>query len=67
MRDVAAPAGQPLIVGAIPGEPSGFRLRAGALAKLDSVGARPPAVHVIIGMPGTGKTQLAAGYARARL
>jgi tetratricopeptide (TPR) repeat protein len=61
------PAGRPLIVGAIPGEPPGFRLRAEALAKLDSVGAGRPAVHVVIGMPGAGKTQLAAGYARARL
>ncbi|MGP0025227.1 MAG: tetratricopeptide repeat protein [Streptosporangiaceae bacterium] len=67
MRDVADPAGQPLIVGAIPGEPPGFRLRAAALAKLDSVGSGPPVVHVVIGMPGAGKTQLAAGYARARM
>ena len=67
MRDVPDPAGRPLIVGAIPGEPPGFRLRAEALAKLDSVGAEPPVMHVVIGMPGAGKTQLAAGYARARL
>ena len=52
-------------MGAIPGEPLGFRLRAEALAKLDS--AEAPLVHVVIGMSGAGKTQLAAGYARARL
>jgi hypothetical protein len=67
MRDVTDPAGRPLIVGAIPGEPPGFRLRAEVLAKHDSGGAEAPLVHVVTGMPGAGKTQLAAGYARARL
>jgi tetratricopeptide (TPR) repeat protein len=66
MRDVPDPAGRPLIVGAIPRKPPGFRLRAESLAKLDSGGAAAPLVHVVTGMPGAGKTQLAAEYARAR-
>ena len=59
--------GQPMIVGDIPREPPGFRPRADLLAKLDTAAAGVPVVHAVIGMPGAGKTQLAAGYARARL
>src|SRR5437868_2554059 len=66
MRDVPDPAGRPLIVGAIPGKPPGFRLPAEALAKLDSGSVEAPLVHVLTGIPGAGKTQLAAEYARAR-
>jgi hypothetical protein len=55
MRDVPDPAGRPLIVGAIPGEPSGFRLRAEALAKLGRGGAEAPLAHVVIGMPGAAR------------
>ena len=40
MRDVPDPAGLPLIVGAIPGEPPGFLLRAEALAKLIAAARR---------------------------
>ena len=54
-------------MGAIPGEPPGFRLRTEALAKLDSGGAEAPLVRLVTGMPGAGKTQLAAVHARARL
>jgi tetratricopeptide (TPR) repeat protein len=54
-------------VGDIPREPPAFQPRAGLLAGLDETGAASPAVHVLTGAPGTGKTQLAAAYARDKL
>jgi tetratricopeptide (TPR) repeat protein len=53
-------------VGDIPQEPSAFRRRPDLLAELDRPGAAGPSIRVITGMPGVGKTQLAAECARAR-
>ena len=63
-RDAAS---RPLIVGDIPRESTGFRPKTDLLGKLNRGGAGAPVVHVVTGMPGVGKTQLAAAYARARL
>jgi len=62
-------AGPPrsVVVGAIPGEPPGFQPRADLLAALDEAAASGPAPLCLSGVPGTGTTQLAAAYARARL
>ena len=56
-------------VGDIPQEPAGFQPRADLLAELGTPSARGrvSVVHVLTGMRGVGKTQLAAAYARARL
>jgi len=59
--------GDRVVVGDIPQEPPGFQPRAGLLAELDGDGSAASMVRAITGMPGVGKTQLAAGYARARL
>jgi len=61
-----AAAGQ-VVVGDIPREPPGFRPRAGLPAELGRAGGPAPVVQVLTGAPGVGKTQLAAGCARARL
>ena len=50
------------LVGAVPREPPGFVPRADLLAQLDR-----PGVQAVTGLRGTGTTQLAAEYARARL
>ncbi len=60
-------SGDQVAVGGIPREPPAFQPRAGLLAALDETGAASPAVHVLTGAPGTGKTQLAAAYARDKL
>jgi len=56
-----------VVVGNIPGEPSGFRPRVGLLAELDRGGARVSVIHPAIGLHGVGATQLAAAYAREKL
>jgi tetratricopeptide (TPR) repeat protein len=53
------------VVGDIPQVPPGFQPRAGLLAELDR--AHGPVIEVVTGIPGAGKTQLAAAYARAKL
>jgi tetratricopeptide (TPR) repeat protein len=54
-------------VGDIPREPPAFWPRAGLLADLDRTGDATPVVHLLTGPSGTGKTQLAAAYAHAKL
>src|SRR5512142_884249 len=56
-----------LAVGAIPREPPGFQARLDLLAGLDGPGTPGPVPRSAAGLPGTGTTQLAAAYARARL
>ena len=56
-----------VVVGDIPQESSAFRPRADLLAELDRRGAAGPLIRVITGVPGVGKTQLAAEYARVRV
>ena len=56
-----------LAIGAIPREPPGFQPRPDLLAELDRAGAEGPVPCSATGVPGTGTTQLAAAYARARL
>ncbi len=55
------------LVGGIPREPPGFEPRDELLAELDRTPPGAPTVHVMTGMPGAGKTHLAAKYARVRL
>ncbi len=66
-----AASGDPaaLRAGDIPREPPGYRGREDLLALLDPPGGggRVAVVQAVTGMPGVGKTQLAAAYARARL
>jgi tetratricopeptide (TPR) repeat protein len=54
-------------VGAIPREPSDFQPRADLMAELDTAGRQVTVLHGASGKRGTGSTQLAAAYARARL
>jgi tetratricopeptide (TPR) repeat protein len=54
-------------VGDIPRELPAFWPRAGLLADLDRTGDATPVVHLLTGPSGTGKTQLAAAYAHAKL
>jgi tetratricopeptide (TPR) repeat protein len=61
-----AASGQ-IVVGAVPRQLSGFLPRPGLLAKLAWAHERGSVVQVVTGLPGAGKTQLAAAYARARL
>jgi tetratricopeptide (TPR) repeat protein len=59
-------AATPVVVGDIPAQRSGFQPRPVLLAELNRESRGEPAVLVLTGMPGAGKTQLAAAYARAR-
>ena len=54
-----------LVVGDIPAPPPGLQPRPALLAQLNRASQKPPVV--LTGIWGTGKTQLAATYARARL
>jgi len=76
MAGARSPAREPLppgaasrqvIVGDIPGEPPGFRPRAGLLAELDRTGTQVSVLHPVTGLQGLGVTQLAAAYARAKM
>ena len=60
-------ANDQVVVGDIPQQPPGFQPLTDLLAELDQAGAGLPKVHVLAGMQGVGKTQLAAGYAREQL
>jgi len=56
-----------LAIGPILQQPLGFLPRPALLAQLDQTRRHGPVVQVVTGMRGTGKTQLAAAYARAKL
>jgi tetratricopeptide (TPR) repeat protein len=61
----AAPTlGSGIVVGNIPTQPPAFQARTELLQSLDQ---SKPGVWAIIGMPGTGKTQVAAAYARGKV
>ena len=63
-RTAAAAASGQIVVGAIPQRPPGFQPLADLLAELDQSDA---GVSVLTGIPGVGKTRLAAAYAQAKL
>ena len=56
-----------VVVGAIPQRPPGFLPRPAPLKLLNQAERGGPAVQVVTGTHGAGKTQLAAAYARAKL
>lgn len=56
-----------IVVGDIPQQPPGFQPRADMLAALDRAGAGITVLYAETGALGVGKTQLGAGYARAKL
>jgi tetratricopeptide (TPR) repeat protein len=62
-----ATASDQVVTGHIPQEPPGFQPRADLLGELDRAGAGVSVVHTVTGLPGAGKTQLAAACARAKL
>lgn len=63
--------GQPVVwpvrVGNVPQQPPGWQPREQLLAAVGKVGPSVPIVRAITGMRGTGKTQVAAAYARSRM
>jgi tetratricopeptide (TPR) repeat protein len=61
-----AASGQ-IVVGAVPRQLPGFLPRPVLLGQLAQAHQRGTVVQVMTGLPGAGKTQLAAAYARARL
>jgi tetratricopeptide (TPR) repeat protein len=56
-----------VVAGNIPREPVGFQPRADLLAQLDLAGAAVSVMPAASALPGVGRTQLAAAYARAKL
>jgi hypothetical protein len=62
-----APAAGPVVAGNVPQEPPALRPRKSLEAALRRHGRGEPLVQAVTGMPGVGKTQVAAEYARARI
>ncbi len=65
-RPLANGAADQVVVGNIPQQPARFLPRIDLMTDLDRVGAGISVAHAVAGLPGIGKTQLAAAYARAK-
>jgi tetratricopeptide (TPR) repeat protein len=63
----AVAASKHVVAGDIPAQLPGFQPRPSLLAQLNQVGEGQAVAHVMTGMAGVGKTQLAAAYARAKV
>lgn len=66
-RKTRGAATDQLVIGTVLQQPPGFLPRPALLAQLNRARRQGPVVHVVTGMQGVGKTQLAAAYARAKL
>ena len=67
VQAASVPAAEPVVAGNVPQKPPAFRPRKDLEAALRRRGSGGPLVQAVIGMPGAGKTQVAAAYARARI
>src|SRR5690348_14419271 len=63
----AETADQQAVVGDVPMEPACFQSRPGLLAELDRASGEVSVIYPVTGLRGVGVTELAAGYARAKL
>ena len=66
-RDLRGASDERIVVGDVPQQPTDFQARADLLAEVERTDTGVSVLHAPTGTRGTGKTQLAAAYARVKL
>ena len=66
-RDLRGASDERIVVGDVPQQPTNFQARADLLAEVERTDTGVSVLHAPTGTRGTGKTQLAAAYARVKL